>query len=198
MSLFEIEPADPVAEAERLRGLVGDREKRLADAYRKIRALEERLQLIDASKREVELLRSELDDRFREISLLTAIAESGSASSIPGGARDNAPPLAQKVVRRLGLLLRNSGGGLKKDIALVRRSGTFDERWYLQRYPDVGKAGMDPVRHYLLHGAAEGRDPSPGFSTSGYRSAHPGVAESGVNPLIHYIRSGGKGVSKNG
>jgi hypothetical protein len=55
-----------------------------------------------------------------------------------------------------------------KDVELVRASGLFDEAWYLERYPDVAAAGIDPVRHYLETGAAEGRDPSPLFNTRFY------------------------------
>lgn len=55
-----------------------------------------------------------------------------------------------------------------EDIALIRASGLFDEAWYLQRYPDVAAAGMDPVEHYCRHGAAEGRNPSGLFDTVYY------------------------------
>lgn len=39
--------------------------------------------------------------------------------------------------------------------------------WYVRRYPDVATAGMSPLAHFLLHGLAEGRDPSPWLSLSG-------------------------------
>jgi hypothetical protein len=55
-------------------------------------------------------------------------------------------------------------------------------------YPDVAKAGLDPVRHYLSHGADEGRDPSPFFSTRTYVAGHPELARSRENPLIHFLR----------
>tara|TARA_Y100001956_G_scaffold78101_1_gene89369 strand:- start:2575 stop:5364 length:2790 start_codon:yes stop_codon:yes gene_type:complete len=34
-----------------------------------------------------------------------------------------------------------------------------DKSWYLQQYPDVAAAEMDPVEHYLNHGRYEGRLP---------------------------------------
>ena len=34
----------------------------------------------------------------------------------------------------------------------------FDEKSYLQKNPDVKKAGADPYRHFLIHGIREGRD----------------------------------------
>ena len=36
------------------------------------------------------------------------------------------------------------------------RSG-FDVNWYLDRYPDVKNAGINPFGHYLRHGWREGR-----------------------------------------
>ena len=72
----------------------------------------------------------------------------------------------------------------------IRRSGLFDTGWYLERYPDVAEAGIDPVVHYVRFGAKEGRDPAPWFSTSAYLQANPDVAASGVNPFYHYIRHG--------
>lgn len=35
----------------------------------------------------------------------------------------------------------------------------FDTTWYLQRYPDVATAGVDPLQHYLQFGRREGRYP---------------------------------------
>ena len=49
---------------------------------------------------------------------------------------------------------------------------------------------MDPLRHYVQHGGAEGRDPNPLFDSDWYLSHHPDVAAAGVNPLLHYITSG--------
>ena len=37
------------------------------------------------------------------------------------------------------------------------RAGLFDAAGYLALYPDVATEGMDPIRHYILHGMAEGR-----------------------------------------
>lgn len=36
-------------------------------------------------------------------------------------------------------------------------AGLFDAAAYLALYPDVAEQGMDPIRHYILHGMAEGR-----------------------------------------
>jgi hypothetical protein len=73
-----------------------------------------------------------------------------------------------------------------KNYQVIRRSIYFDEGYYLNQYPDVLAGGIDPPLHYLLYGGAEGRDPSPIFSTNGYLSRYPDVAGSGMNALLHY------------
>jgi hypothetical protein len=66
----------------------------------------------------------------------------------------------------------------------------LDREWYLDRYPDVRAAKVDPLSHYLKWGAREGRDPSPLFSTGFYLAQNPDVRVSGLNPLAHYLRWG--------
>lgn len=39
----------------------------------------------------------------------------------------------------------------------LRRAGLFDAETYLKLYPDVASEGMNPLRHYVLHGMEEGR-----------------------------------------
>lgn len=45
-------------------------------------------------------------------------------------------------------------------MALLRRTGLFDAEWYLKTYKDVADAAADPLRHYVVHGALEGREPN--------------------------------------
>jgi O-antigen biosynthesis protein len=66
----------------------------------------------------------------------------------------------------------------------------FDAAWYLKRYPDVQRAGFDPLRHYLERGAAAGLQPHPLFDSARYLRLYKDVAASGVNPLIHYLQFG--------
>ena len=75
-------------------------------------------------------------------------------------------------------------------IELLKKSGLFDEAWYLSQYSDVKEAGIDPVRHYLRYGSAEGRNPSREFDTKFYLERNSDVAMAGINPLLHYIRFG--------
>lgn len=70
---------------------------------------------------------------------------------------------------------------------MIRASGLFDAAWYLAENPDVAQSGIDPARHYLVHGWLEGRNPSPLFDGQEYLSRHPELFASGVNPLVHYL-----------
>lgn len=76
---------------------------------------------------------------------------------------------------------------MSKLMKLVRDSQYFDEEFYLRKNPDVKDSNMNPIEHYLLYGAYEGRDPSPNFSTVEYVMEHPEITESNLNPLVHKI-----------
>ncbi|HET6621036.1 MAG TPA: glycosyltransferase [Dongiaceae bacterium] len=74
--------------------------------------------------------------------------------------------------------------------SLIGASGLFDAIWYLETYPDVAAREVDPVSHYIRHGAREGRDPNRLFNSSWYLANNPEVAASGLNPLLHFIVRG--------
>lgn len=101
------------------------------------------------------------------------------------------PALSSKarIRRRLrGLIARLKGHPLDiRAIETIRHAPYFDRNWYLAQYADVANSGADPAEHYLMHGAAEGRDPGPLFSTEAYLRHYPDVAATGMNPLLHYI-----------
>ena len=70
-------------------------------------------------------------------------------------------------MRELYRLIEHGDAGLKgilppsmrrRYIAQVlQRNNHFDGEAYLAKYADVAEVGMDPLRHYILHGMAEGR-----------------------------------------
>ena len=79
---------------------------------------------------------------------------------------------------------------LNRDIKLIQGTGFFDTTWYLERNPDVKQSQIEPVRHFLLFGGFEGRDPSEKFSSEWYLGVYDDVRKSGVNPLVHYLKFG--------
>ena len=99
------------------------------------------------------------------------------------------PSLCKQILKLLRdwLVLRLK---MKKNLQIISASPLFNAQWYRKRYPDVEAGGMDPARHYLLFGWAEGRDPSLSFTTSRYLMRYPDVAASGICPLLHYETKG--------
>jgi GT2 family glycosyltransferase/glycosyltransferase involved in cell wall biosynthesis len=79
---------------------------------------------------------------------------------------------------------------LVRDYRLIAESPLLDPEWYLAKNPDIAVKVEDPVLHYLLYGAREGRAPGPNFDGSGYFTVNPDVASFEVNPLVHYIQYG--------
>ena len=77
---------------------------------------------------------------------------------------------------------------LANDIEVVSRE--FDREYYLNAYPDINPAVVDPVDHFCSTGWREGRNPCDWFSTGYYLSTHWDVADAGINPFVHYLNQG--------
>jgi hypothetical protein len=76
---------------------------------------------------------------------------------------------------------------IARDYLTVKRSGLFDEDFYLDQYTDVKRSNFDALAHYLAHGVHEGRSPNPDFDVVAYLEEHPDVRVSGANPLLHWL-----------
>jgi hypothetical protein len=72
---------------------------------------------------------------------------------------------------------------------LIKRSGMFDEMWYLQRYPDVAAAKLDPIFHYLKYGAKEGRLPNTTFDPLQYIKDHPEAGTGGKIAFVEFVQT---------
>lgn len=66
----------------------------------------------------------------------------------------------------------------------------FDDAFYLSTYPEVSQLKVGPVRHYIMRGWKEGKDPNELFSTRAYLDMYHDVAAMGGNPFQHYVRHG--------
>lgn len=87
-----------------------------------------------------------------------------------------------------------------RNYLLINRSCLFDAEYYLLKNPDVRRADVNPLMHFLKHGWKEGRNPSAYFDVKYYMLTYPDVQEAKVNPLFHYLRFGwreGRNPSKN-
>jgi len=78
---------------------------------------------------------------------------------------------------------------IPRDLREIESSDLFDAAWYQANYPEVARSGMDPLRHYVLIGAALGWDPGPRFSTGFYLERNADLSP-GTNALLHYLRHG--------
>src|SRR5207302_8405535 len=58
-------------------------------------------------------------------------------------------------------------------------STAVDGAFYRAVNPDLAESGLDPIRHYVLSGWREGRDPAPWFSTRAYVEANPELVKAG-------------------
>ena len=74
-----------------------------------------------------------------------------------------------------------------RDYFAIKHSGLFDEKYYLLHNPDVRRADIDPLKHFVKYGWKEGRNPSESFNTNFYIENHPSVKSENINPLVHYI-----------
>lgn len=176
-----------------------DRLQRLSHLIQQNHDLMKRL---NDSRRDVEILQTS-----RDTTPVSAIHSGRPTSDIPSqmGNGANAVPepepsrynqfLTSRFVAKL-LLSRIKAkitpSFVKKALGtkLLNSSGLFDPVFYLQEYPDVANAKLDPALHYLVNGWMEGRDPSPSFSTTFYLQNNADVRLLRINPLLHYIQHG--------
>lgn len=140
--------------------------------------------LYDATRRELDDIHVSKAWRFatffRKVKLKIAPTESPQSRFITKTYKILINPL-QNVIRRKQF---------RKDIKLLKKSDLFKQAWYKANNPDIDFSKTDPLRHYLIYGAFEGRDPSPEFSSDWYLKVNSDVKRANMNPLIHYLRYG--------
>ncbi len=89
-----------------------------------------------------------------------------------------------KAIRKLGIKFKEKK--YPEAYFIIKDSEYFDVKWYKRSNPDVAAAGIDPVRHYLISGWKEGRNPSAQFNAAKYRAVYPDVERLDMNPLLHF------------
>lgn len=144
---------------------------------------------------------------------LAAVADGGAVGTVDGeGAIAVAPapgdPSHEPIINTLALHRSGGGAAVAPDPELAafvaahnplvhyarhaREEDALDPnpyfatRWYNRVQGDMFAAGMHPLHHYMLHGAAEGRSTGPLFDTEYYRRTH-GVAG---DALRHFLETG--------
>ncbi len=79
---------------------------------------------------------------------------------------------------------------LKNGRQLGGNSAFFSSSYYLKENPDIARAGISPLYHFLTRGWQENRNPTPFFDVMYYRQKYPDIMRADINPLLHYIESG--------
>ena len=117
-------------------------------------------------------------------------AMSAPSTMMEGGIRSTRPGFAA--------LMRDHAAGAAPPHAPAAADATpraliapeFDAAYYLDNNGDVRDSGMDPFEHFLLHGAAELRNPNAWFDTGFYVRSNADVVDAEVNPFWHYLAHG--------
>ncbi len=68
----------------------------------------------------------------------------------------------------------------------------FDWQFYLRKYPDVSAARLHPLRHFLEHGATEGRKPCALFDPDYYRLRCPEAQVRAEPAVLHFLHRTGE------
>jgi len=68
-----------------------------------------------------------------------------------------------------------------------RLEAAFDPAYYISKYPDVLKAGVDPLRHFLKYGWKENRRPNEWFNQTEYVEDHQELVGADTNPFLHFL-----------
>jgi len=176
----EAELAARAQENARLQLLGKQVEKRLTDSSRQLRTRESELSWtiaeLQESRHAVKALRESWS--WRLTSPLRAVLDLAL----------NLQRLTRGAVRRISF--RSKALGYLQWLWYRRQvlaSGLFDENYYVAHNPDVARSRTDPLRHFFVFGAVEGRNPHPDFDTSYYIERNPDVALRGINPLVHHL-----------
>lgn len=141
-------------------------EEALAAQLNKTNQLDAELKQLQVAKQAAESSRAVAEqrvaDRFSEIARLTTILADESMKV--DQAHANAEWLRSALQLAAGFpkwwAIMPQKWRRKREHVRYRNSGLLDAERYLEAYPDVAEYGMDPVRHYILHGIEEGRSSS--------------------------------------
>jgi chromosome segregation ATPase len=104
-------------------------------------------------------LKAQIGERFNEIAMLAQLLRREEGHAEEQGQH-------AEWLREVYLVLRSkrwwwafmpAPWQRRRELRRLARRGLFDGEAYLARYADVAQAGTDPLRHYILHGMAEGR-----------------------------------------
>ncbi|HFU75142.1 MAG TPA: glycosyltransferase, partial [Arcobacter sp.] len=74
-----------------------------------------------------------------------------------------------------------------QEYSLIKESGQFDEKYYVEKYPGYKNSKLDPIRHFLRFGFKVNTNPNKYFNTSYYSNKYKDVKASQINVFVHYL-----------
>ena len=122
-----------------------------------------------------------IDDKMREFAVVAATCPTVTASGATVPAMESTAPslsalpcpqdsAASRDARFLGGMLdrfqprRRRQWLLRRQAVRCVQSGLLNAGWYLEKYPDVAAAHIDPALHFAQYGVVERRSPNPDFN----------------------------------
>ncbi len=81
---------------------------------------------------------------------------------------------------------------IRRQIEIIKKTSLFDEKWYLEKNPDVKNLKGGALKHYVINGWKEGRNPSKEFDGGEYLKSFPQLIDMNICPLFHYIKTSKK------
>lgn len=131
-------------------------EQRALAAEQQAREAGQHAQAADAARADLE---QQLAERFGEIAAMTGVLSAMEADARTGSNQATWLREASSVLwQRPGWsAIMPAAWHYRRELRLLKRRGLFDPDAYRARYADVAQSGIDPLRHYILHGLAEGR-----------------------------------------
>jgi len=141
-------------------------------------------QLISAKEEELEDMRHKLREKVQDLQLILQ-SRSYKISRLMSLAFSMILPGKFRVMnRKIRYFITGT--------SLLKKSGWFDEDYYLKNNPDIRVKGRLAIWHYLVHGGFEGRRPCEGFDSAYYLRSNPDVLYGNMNPLLHFVLYGEK------
>ncbi|MCR9179640.1 MAG: hypothetical protein NXH71_05330 [Erythrobacteraceae bacterium] len=139
--------------------LSGELSDRAAEAHHLAERVRELASAADTAEAARAVNEQKLAARFGELAQLTTIAaqETERANALQSNAEwlNNVRRLEEGFPTWWAIMPQ--AWQMRRKHRRYRGASLFDSEEYLAQYPDVAEQGMDPLRHYILHGMAEGR-----------------------------------------
>lgn len=80
----------------------------------------------------------------------------------------------------------------KYNIDVIKKSGLFDESYYISQFETKPSSNIDLIQHYFETGSYDDLHPNKWFIPREYRKLNPDTVKAGFDPLYHYFIYGAK------